>query len=773
MALSLLLALLLNGPLSGPYCDSPHLEAVLEDGHLSYTIQCPQQAVSFAAPIVVDQKRPETLPLPLPSRAIEGAQSKAVAGSLAETANQDVRVVDGIRPWHPIPSPTERYRNWSYAISIPAGYVGFIGTHIVERKTEPFTYRGQFRDRYIPVFLATDLRVYRFENTLVIQHPAVDEQPFSLGLTLEENLGQLINTLSTSPGFTESLRSDSIFVLGASGESIAFDFPSGVFIHERLFEGKDGIVDWYKSRLSAVKRSVLRYQLSRQRRPMLKTGRDRQDLEWNAQAILQRDQQEPESLSEAKLAEVALIPEIDQFLTDPQVAFSGSLGRFQAGSRRGSLDTPWGWDRSYVDGDWLYLLMQGISADTALQASGCPTGESPLSYLCKRWRQRPLPTLDLALHTTTGTGGQSSLRLEVIPEVEPSTLPSQLTIELANGASVMVEPGDSVTVKESDLPARISKTSSLFEQPTVTNPFPHYNNQTDNPWRWMLNSIFGLVGAAGGNFTVAAQFAGRPLYSSSPRLYPSLVVGSSYVGGGFASSWNFGQYNQALQRAHNIGFGIEGSMTRDEIDTWLPAFSTWTGYRWSSRISQWDFLSGSGFSARLTGGISNRDNLEPFMAFGTGILSVKRVASTTALAARLRYNRVTGPEKDTLGFALGSRDRGVRGISLGLYPVPERWLGTIELRSVLGRGYQNLFGLFGLTQLRGTLFTDVAYIPDRGASSTCRPWVGSAGIGLQWLGDMVGIAPGALTLDLGFPIRGCDSRIFEVYVGFVPPLLAF
>ena len=122
----------------------------------------------------------------------------------------------------------------------------------------------------------------------------------------------------------------------------------------------------------------------------------------------------------------------------------------------------------------------------------------------------------------------------------------------------------------------------------------------------MLNSIFGLVGAAGGNFRVAAQFAGRPLYSSSPRLYPTVVAGTSYLSTGFASSWNFGRYSQALSRRHNVGFGVIGSLTRDESDEWLPAFSSWTGYRWSTRVSQWDFLNGQGFSARFTAGLSNR-----------------------------------------------------------------------------------------------------------------------------------------------------------------------
>ena len=99
----------------------------------------------------------------------------------------------------------------------------------------------------------------------------------------------------------------------------------------------------------------------------------------------------------------------------------------------------------------------------------------------------------------------------------------------------------------------------------------------DAQWR------FWLIGAVGGNFSLAAQFAGRPLFASSPRLYPSIVLGNNYLGGGLSSSWNFGRYTQALSRSHNIGIGVIGSYTKDQSNNWLPAASSWLGYRWSTK----------------------------------------------------------------------------------------------------------------------------------------------------------------------------------------------
>ena len=87
---------------------------------------------------------------------------------------------------------------------------------------------------------------------------------------------------------------------------------------------------------------------------------------------------------------------------------------------------------------------------------------------------------------------------------------------------------------------------------------------------------------------------------------------------------------------------------------------------------------------RINAGISVRDSLESFFIiqcgrpFGGGT-----PGPNAAVAVRVRQSS-GGRDKETLGFPLGSRDRGIRGISLGLYKVPQRWLGTLELRGVLG-----------------------------------------------------------------------------------------
>jgi len=772
MTAALLLSLIASVTNVTEPCSAPLLEAWIEKEELKYTISCDVDTIVFAAPTQRQTKYPETLPPPLPSGTREFTNPSPYTGNHPLTNVGTNTVVEGLRPWHPIPIPSEVYRQWRYKISVPAGFVGFIANQVVQRHQSVQIYQGSFRDRYIPIFLAQSLEVSHFDNITFIKHPAVKSQPFSLGESLEQDVHELIDFIKREGPEGDDAPS-TLFVLGHRGESIAFDFPSGVFLHERLFEAKNNWISWFPQRQLSVLRSYLRYRLTQIKRPTLHSAQERQWIEWETEAFLQDRVSREEVVGTDTLTDIAVIPEIDQFLTDPQVPFSGAVGRFQNGSRRGNQSTPWGWNRTYVDGDWLRLLMQASGLELSKTAHGCTALSPEAQPLCLGWQRRPLPSIDLELEIQESKDGAYRLSVSSRPTDATPLLPEEIRVKLGDGSHVGIAPNSSIAISSKQLPAQISSEAKVFEQPSVSNPFPHYNNQSNNPWRWMLNSIFGLVGGSGGNFTVAAQFAGRPLYASSPRLYPTLVVGSSYLSTGFASSWNFGPYSQALSREHNVGLGVIGSLTKDEASQWLPALSGWTGYRWSTRISQWDFLSGHGFSARLTGGLSNGDQLAPFLAIGSGLLSVNRLSKDTALAARVRYNRVTGQEKNTLGFPLGSRDRGVRGIGLGLYTVPERWLGTLELRGVLGRGYQDLFGLVGLTQLRGTLFSDFAWIPDRGTANNCPGVVGSAGIGLQWVGDVVGVAPGALTLDLGFPVRGCDETVFEVYIGFVPPLLAF
>ena len=461
------------------------------------------------------------------------------------------------------------------------------------------------------------------------------------------------------------------------GDTIAFDHPSGVYIHQRLFEGESSPVSWTAVRKQALRRSYLRYSLTSENRETLDDSTSRQSIEWRADELL-KSLAPLDALTDESLSKVAIIPEIDQFLTDPQVPFSGALERFNKGGRLGHFDTAWGWSRTTVDGDWLRSLMEAAGLKAAADGIGCARFKQKGKALCETWSRRPLPAIDIALEIIDVSDDATTLAVNVTPDNAVAYLPSTLKLELANGDSIEASPNSKKQILHSSFPVRLSKEDALFEIPTPAQPFPHYNNQTDAPWRWMLNSVFGLIGAVGGNFSLAAQFAGRPLFASSPRLYPSIVLGNNYLGGGLSSSWNFGRYTQALSRSHNIGIGVIGSYTKDQSNNWLPAASSWVGYRWSTKISQWDFLRGYGFSSRINAGISKRDSLEPFFGYSAAGLLVEEVRPNAAVAVRVRYNRVTGRDKETLGFPLGSRDRGIRGISLGLYKVPQRWLGTLS-----------------------------------------------------------------------------------------------
>lgn len=752
-------------------CEEPQLFIAVHAQQANYRVECPGQTPGFILPSVPNETRPETLPRALPTAAkVVHSVDSTYSDEIEIEIHQTNRFIDGVRPRLAIPVQSNRYRTWHYQLRIPPGWVGFIGNQTFDRSPRERVVRGVFRDRYVPFFLGTSLRSFIVDHSLLILHPRVAEHPLRFGKSTIDIFRDTAREILESQRGSKS--EAPIIVIGHEGSAIAFDHPSGAFWHERMVEGDPSPIHWQSQRQESARRSLVRFSLTSRKRHRLRTERDRQRIEWDAEMLLRNSDLTARTDLE-RLEAIAVIPEIDQFLADPQVPFSGALGRFQNGTRRGHDDTPWGWQRKRPDGDWLWTIGQAFVQTGQPSFDDCASVQSLAETPCQQWSTYPLPALDLVLDLTNIKATSVEAVLEVVPSESRRLLPEQIEVVTTKGTRVPFTLGVSKILDPEDLPIRIAKHHAQFELPTKERPFPHFNNQTDKPWRWMLNSVFGLFGAVGGNFTVAAQFAGRPLYASSPKLYPSIVLGSSYMGGGFSSSWNFGQYTQALSRAHNLGAGIIAAATDDETSGWLPTISLWTGYRWSTRITQWDFLRGSGFSTRLETGASRRDAIRPFLSVGVGALSVVPISDATSLALRLRYNTISGPDQETLGFALGSRDRGVRGISLGLFKVPERWLGTLELRSVLGRGYQDLLGLVGLTQLRGTLFTDIAYLADKGMHDRCPSWVGSSGIGLQWLGDMVGIAPGALTLDIGIPIQSCNDTKWELYLGFVPPLVAF
>ena len=290
---------------------------------------------------------------------------------------------------------------------------------------------------------------------------------------------------------TDSLSPEKTFVwLGDVGDTIAFDHPSGVYIHQRLFEGESSPVSWTAVRKQALRRSYLRYSLTSENRETLDDSTSRQSIEWRADELL-KSLAPLDALTDESLSKVAIIPEIDQFLTDPQVPFSGALERFNKGGRLGHFDTAWGWSRTTVDGDWLRSLMEAAGLKAAVDGIGCARFKQKGKALCETWSRRPLPAIDIALEIIDVSDDATTLAVNVTPDNAVAYLPSTLKLELANGDSIEASPNSKQQILHSSFPVRLSKEDALFEIPTPAQPFPHYNNQTDAPWRWMLNSVLG------------------------------------------------------------------------------------------------------------------------------------------------------------------------------------------------------------------------------------------------------------------------------------------
>ena len=168
--------------------------------------------------------------------------------------------------------------------------------------------------------------------------------------------------------------------------------------------------------------------------------------------------------------------------------FSGALGRFNRGGRLGHFDTAWGWRRTTVDGDWLRSLMEAAGLKAAVDGIGCTRFRPKGKALCSV-ESTTTPVLDIALEIIDVGDEAITLAVNVTPGMVAAYLPSTLKLELANGDSIEASPNSAQQIPHSSFPVRLSKEDALFEIPTPAEPFPHYNNQTDTPWRWMLNGL--------------------------------------------------------------------------------------------------------------------------------------------------------------------------------------------------------------------------------------------------------------------------------------------
>ena len=81
-----------------------------------------------------------------------------------------------------------------------------------------------------------------------------------------------------------------------------------------------------------------------------------------------------------------------------------------------------------------------------------------------------------------------------------------------------------------------------------------------------------------------------------------------------------------------------------------------------------------------------------------------------------------------------------------------------------------------MTQIQGAVFSDLVYFPQ--ANLSCdKSWFVDIGYSIRFLADILAIAPSALHIDLGFPLRSCEQDLsdlpFTLNFSFVQSLASF
>jgi len=160
------------------------------------------------------------------------------------------------------------------------------------------------------------------------------------------------------------------------------------------------------------------------------------------------------------------------------------------------------------------------------------------------------------------------------------------------------------------------------------------------------------------------------------------------------------------------------------------------------------------------------------------ILHLFPLASQMAIATRLRldYQGAAAPKHHKL--QLGSLYSAARSyLPSDFHGTGLRATGTAEYRQALSfKSTNNLLGLFTVTQIQGAVFSDLVYFPQ--ANLSCdKSWFVDIGYSIRFLADILAIAPSALHIDLGFPLRSCEQDLsdlpFTLNFSFVQSLASF
>jgi hypothetical protein len=432
------------------------------------------------------------------------------------------------------------------------------------------------------------------------------------------------------------------------------------------------------------------------------------------------------------------------------------------------------------------LLLAGLAADAAplLQRLEDTAGPQGVRLLLQ-WLG-PYPMLDYSLvdvHTdwartcaTVRANGPDGARIQ-----EP------ITVALKDRTGVMHQrtrlgPGPVIFEAPGPMKAlELDPDERLVERHNPPRLQARYNNRQPKRYRLLLNDLSATLDVTGQALTANVDVRGRRLYDLRHDAHLGAFFGPySY---GVLGRWaeHFGRELTPLKLAHAVAVEGGWSRLRAEPGAGVEAGQLWTvglGYHYDSRISRITAWRGAGVDAAATAGFTHPDGrpgLTPWLSAGLSGLKLVPLGRNQALLLRLRGDHIVGAAPPQAQLRLGGRYLGARGFQMGEAFGPTRLLASAEYRHVLvGDSRTDLWGLVTLTAVEGAAFADGLYMPHLRPASY-GTWLGDVGYGVRVMGDVLGVSPTSLAVDVALPLgrRGGSHLPVTVYVAFVQSFLAF
>ncbi|MBI3178469.1 MAG: hypothetical protein HYZ27_02335 [Deltaproteobacteria bacterium] len=494
---------------------------------------------------------------------------------------------------------------------------------------------------------------------------------------------------------------------------------------------------------------------------------------------------------------IAVIPEIDALIYAPQVAFATRYyaALDESPRQRRRLDN---FADTLPRGKLLYdkLADELGQADAQALVAAYRNDTRPFSAVAAAvgvdsnamWRPflGPSPLVDYALGDVRLDAGGAHVEVRA-SGADATALTEPITVEVIDGderahrakrmgPGALTFPGvstlDSVEI---DPDQRLIE---IYHQPGVA---PRFNNRDPKRWRFLLNNIASLIAATGKEISVAADFSLRRVHDLTYRLDFLALYGPTSIGGATTLSYGFGREVTPLVLAQRVGLTGGYERLRSESLGGVPGDLAVGGlfYRYDDRLSPYFSFEGQGLSLRLSAGMGSAQSGERyrFLVAGASAFKLWPLGFHHALLARARGDWLEGDAPLQEQLVLGDRYRGGRGFERDEVSGRRRLVLSGEYRHTWEADARtNLAGLVTWTRLEGALFADSVYLPVERAG--CREtWFYDVGYGLRFIGDVAGVSPAEIAVDVGVPLNRCADQASQapvtVYVAFVQSFAVF